>query len=312
LAARFDIRLQSQCRNRLTARVSFDFQSAYDELNPADDDYRFYAALAASVGVSRAVDLGCGTGTLARMIASDTTSVVGVDPDPEMLRVARSKDPEGRVDWRLGYSDILEPESAELTVMSGHVAQVFSEDDAWRNALQDLHRALAPGGLLAFESRNPSARRWEAWTRELTLRTVETPEGAVEFWHESAEVDLPRVSYDTLTRNLRTGEAATTRDVLAFRDEQTLRASLEHAGFDVDYVYGDWDRTPPATASPELIVIARKPSLRTSHQGPITSAGWIEHVTGQTPGRHPDGAGYRAPGSRGNGGRHAGSGRRRG
>jgi hypothetical protein len=39
--------------------VSFDFQSAYDELNPADDDYWFYAALAASVGVSRAVDLGC-------------------------------------------------------------------------------------------------------------------------------------------------------------------------------------------------------------------------------------------------------------
>jgi len=28
--------------------VSFDFQAAYDELNPADDDYRFYAALAAS------------------------------------------------------------------------------------------------------------------------------------------------------------------------------------------------------------------------------------------------------------------------
>jgi hypothetical protein len=34
--------------------VGFDFQAAYDELNPADDDYRFYAALAASAGVSRA------------------------------------------------------------------------------------------------------------------------------------------------------------------------------------------------------------------------------------------------------------------
>src|ERR1700742_4564248 len=155
--------------------VSFDFQAAYDELNPADNDYRFYAALAASAGASRAVDLGCGTGTLTRMLASAGARVTGIDPDPEMLRVARSKDREGRVDWRLGCSDILESESAELAVMSGHVAQVFTADDAWLAALRDLHRTLVPGGLLAFESRNPGARKWESWTRELTIRTVETP-----------------------------------------------------------------------------------------------------------------------------------------
>jgi SAM-dependent methyltransferase len=239
--------------------VTFDFQAAYDELNPADDDYRFYAALAASAGVSRAVDLGCGTGALARMLASGGAAVTGVDPDPGMLRVARSRDPDGRVDWRLGYSDAIEPGSAELAVMTGHVAQVFTADDAWLSALRDLHRALVPGGLLAFESRNPAARKWESWTRDQTLRTVETPDGAVEFWHETAGVDPPLVSYDTLTRNLRTGHATVTRDVLAFRDEPALRAALEHAGFDVQHVYGDWDRTAPAASSPELIVIARKP-----------------------------------------------------
>lgn len=239
--------------------MTFDFQVAYDELNPADDDYRFYAALAASAGVSRAIDLGCGTGNLARMLASGGAAVTGVDPDPDMLRVARAKDPDGRVDWRLGYSDAIEPGSADLAVMSGHVAQVFIQDSAWLAALRDLNRALVPGGLLAFESRNPAGRKWEAWTRELTLRTVETPDGPVEFWHETADVDLPLVSYDTLTRNLRTGQATANRDVLAFRDEPALRATLEHAGFDVQHVYGDWDRTAPAASSPELIVIARKP-----------------------------------------------------
>lgn len=239
--------------------MSFDFQAAYDELNPADDDYRFYAALAASAGVSLAVDLGCGTGTLARMLAVGGAAVTGVDPDPDMLRVARAKDPDGRVDWRLGYSDVIEPGSAELAVMSGHVAQVFTDDGAWLAALRDLHRALVPGGLLAFEARNPAARKWEDWTRGLTLRTVETPEGAVEFWHETAEVDLPLVSYDTLTRNLRTGQGTATRDILAFRDEPVLRRTLKRAGFDIEHVYGDWDRTAPAADSPELIVIARKP-----------------------------------------------------
>jgi ubiquinone/menaquinone biosynthesis C-methylase UbiE len=253
------MRLRSRGRGRLTARVSFDFQAAYEELNPADDDYRFYAALAASRGVSRAVDLGCGTGTLARMLASGVATVTGVDPDPEMLRVAHSGDQEGRVSWRLGHSDVIDPESAEFAVMSGHVAQVFTQEDAWQTVLRDLHRALVPDGLLAFESRNPAARKWECWTRELTLRTVETTEGPVEFWHETAAVALPLVCYDTLTRNLSTGVTTTSRDVLAFRDEQALRATIEHAGFEVGYVYGDWDRTPPAPSSPELIMIACKP-----------------------------------------------------
>lgn len=239
--------------------MGFDFQAAYDELNPADDDYRYYAALAVSAGVSRAVDLGCGTGTLARLLASRGVRVTGVDPDPEMLRVARARDPEGRVDWRLGHSDVVDPDSAELAVMSGHVAQVFTGDGDWLAALRDLRRALVPGGLLAFESRNPGARKWESWTRELTLRTVGTPEGPVEFWHETAAVALPLVSYDTLTRNLRTSESTASRDVLSFRDERALRASLEQAGFAVDHVYGDWGESPVAAASPELIVIARKP-----------------------------------------------------
>jgi hypothetical protein len=38
-----------------------------------------------------------------------------------------------------------------------------------------------------------------------------------------------------------------------------LRASLEHAGFKVGNVYGDWDQAPPSAAAPELIIIARKP-----------------------------------------------------
>jgi hypothetical protein len=115
-----------------------------------------------------------------------------------------------------------------------------------------------PGGTLAFESRNPTARKWDGWTREWTLRTVVTPEGPVEFWHQTAAVDLPLVSYDTLTRNVRTGELTATRDILAFRDEQALRVSLEHVGFAIADVFGDWNRTLPVDGSPELIVIARR------------------------------------------------------
>ena len=144
--------------------MAFDFQASYDELNPGDDDYRFYAALAVEVGAGRVLDLGCGTGTLARLMAAQGIHVVGIDPDPDMLRVASSKPAAGHIDWRRGYSDSAGPDSADLAVMSGHVAQVFTDDDAWDQVLTDLHRALIPGGTLAFETRNPGHRKWQQWT----------------------------------------------------------------------------------------------------------------------------------------------------
>ena len=233
--------------------MGFDFQAAYDELNPADDDHRFYAALAATLGARRVLDLGCGTGTLAHLLSRAGHAVVGIDPDPEMLRVARAKGDAG-IDWRLGRSDVADTGSVDLAVMSGHVAQVFTSDAAWDAVLADLHRALVPGGTLAFESRNPSARGWDHWTRDQTLRTV----GGTELWHETVDVSLPLVAYDTVTRDLGTGAEARHRDVLAFRDLLALRGSLERAGFDVTAAYGDWSKLPVMDAAAEIVVIARR------------------------------------------------------
>ena len=235
-----------------------DFAAAYDDLNPDDYDYRFYAGLAAGCGATRVVDLGCGTGRLTRMLATGGRTAVGIDPDQEMLRVARRKPGGQFVEWRLGSSGRVVTNAADFAVMSGHVAQVFGADEAWAQVLADLHRGLVGGGTLAFESRNPAARAWERWTRAETLRTVGTADGPVEVWHSTAEVTLPLVAYDTVTRNVRTGEQTSERDVLAFRDEPALVRSVEDAGFTISRTYGGWDRTPVGTDSAEIIIVAQK------------------------------------------------------
>jgi SAM-dependent methyltransferase len=242
----------------LGTEMSFDFHAAYDELNADDHDYRFYATLADELDARRVVDLGCGTGTLARLLATSGRSIVAIDPDPDMLRVARGKPGADAVDWRLGYSDVADAGWADLAIVSGHVAQVFVEDDAWATVLVDLHRALRPGGVLAFESRDPTARGWERWTRQDTLRTVETDDGPVEFWHQTLDVAPPLVTYATYDRNLATGAESSDSEVLAFRGAEVLRESLDHAGFDVSNLYGDWSRTPVTDTSRELIVIAHR------------------------------------------------------
>ncbi len=195
---------------------------------------------------------------LARLLAARGHAVVGIDPDPEMLRVAQGKPGAESVDWRLGYADTADSSSIDLAVMTGHLAQVFVEEPDWLAALTQLHRALVPGGTLAFETRNPAARGWEAWTQEKTLRTVETGEGPVEFWHETVEVDLPRVTYDTFTRSRASGKESRTRNSLAFRDWQTLSASLSATGYEITAAFGDWDRGSLTESSRELIVLVRR------------------------------------------------------
>jgi SAM-dependent methyltransferase len=240
--------------------VPFDFHAAYDELNAADHDYRFYAELARKTSARSVLDLGCGTGTLARLLACAGCAVVAIDPDPKMLSVAREKATAtgGRVDWRQGYSDSADPCSVDLAVMSGHVAQVFLETNEWLAVLVNLHQALTRRGILAFETRNPAAKAWERWTREETLRTVLTPEGQVEFWHETVDVRLPLVAYDTVTRNLISREETRDRDVLAFRSLGSVTSTLHRTGFEIIDVFGDWSRGPVTPQAPELIVLAKK------------------------------------------------------
>ena len=45
---------------------------------------------------ARVADLGCGTGTLALLLAAEGYAVDGVDFSPEMIRLARAKPPVGR------------------------------------------------------------------------------------------------------------------------------------------------------------------------------------------------------------------------
>jgi 2-polyprenyl-3-methyl-5-hydroxy-6-metoxy-1,4-benzoquinol methylase len=88
-------------RSWLGVGIVFDFPAAYDELNAADDDYRFYAELADQLNAASVIDLGCGTGTLARVLAAAGHGVVAIDPDPAccVWRPAKRRAPASIGGW---------------------------------------------------------------------------------------------------------------------------------------------------------------------------------------------------------------------
>jgi SAM-dependent methyltransferase len=96
----------------------------------------------------RVMDLGCGTGILAREIASRVGSagrVVGIDPSRGMLAVARQLAP--AVDWREGVAESLPfPDQSFEAVVSQFALMFFTDR---RQALREMLRVLTPGGRLA-------------------------------------------------------------------------------------------------------------------------------------------------------------------
>ena len=227
----------------------------YDALNPYGADTAFYLGIGAEHPDATVVDVGCGTGLLTVELARQGRRAIGVDPARAMLDIAAARDGGDEVEWIHGTAADLPTAVADLAIMTGHVAQVFVDDDDWSAVLDDLRRALRPGGLLVFESRNPLVAAWDEWTPERSRTELATPDGVVVAWNEVTDVAQGVVSLVGHYR-LPSGEHVEDPGALRFRTEDELRASLAAAGFAVRRIHGDWTRGPLAHDSRELVVVA--------------------------------------------------------
>jgi SAM-dependent methyltransferase len=231
--------------------------SLYDTLNPSAADTAFYLELAVSRQAARIVDIGCGTGLLTCELAMRGHDVVGIDPSDAMLAVARSGPGGERVTWIEGNAGSATTAEADLVIMTGHVAQVFLDDASWRSPLAATHRALRPGGCLAFASRNPATQPWTMWTPEASRRRIyPDAHGAVEVWLDVIDVERDRVRFNTHYRFERDGDEIVSSSELRFRTQDELIHTLTQTGFVSIQWYGDWSCAPVNETSRELIAIA--------------------------------------------------------
>lgn len=236
--------------------------AVYDALDPDRSDLDHYADMVDEFDAHSVLDLGCGTGTLACMLAKRSgparVDVVGADPAGASLDVARAKVGADRVRWVHGDATALRsaiPELAvEIAFMTGNVAQVLLTDDDWHITLEAVRAVLRPGGRLVFETRDPAQRAWEQWTREHTFQRVDVAGvGVVEDWVQVTDVAPPFVTFDSPTVFTATGETIGSTSTLRFRDRIELDTSLADAGFDVVEV-----RDAPDRPGREFVYIAQR------------------------------------------------------
>ena len=198
------------------------------------EDVEFYVDEAVASG-GPVVELAVGTGRIAVPTARAGIPVIGVDESPGMIAVARERaEQEGvaeLVDLRLG--DLREPPVDErvplVTIPFRSLLHMPDEAQKLR-ALQGAASVLEPDGRLVFDVFAPS--------RE----DIEETDG---LWLERERGIFERADWDeqarTLSLSVRSDDHSATMH-LHWLSPAEWNALLEEAGFEVETLYGWFDR----------------------------------------------------------------------
>lgn len=230
--------------------------AVYDPLDPDRSDLDLYLHLVEEFHAKTVLDIGCGTGTFACMLASGGVEVIGLDPAEASLDVARVKEGADRVQWIHGDVTALPPLQVDLVTMTANVAQVFLTDEEWQTVLDHAYAALGPGGHIAFETRDPDKEAWRSWTKEKSYSKTDVPGvGLLEAWFDRPEADGPFVTFSGTYIFHADGTVLTPTSTLRFRTRGEVEQSLGASGFVLEDV-----RDAPDRPGSEFVFIATKPS----------------------------------------------------
>lgn len=208
----------------------------------------------------RMIDLACGTGTLALMMAEEGWDVLGIDRSADMLRMAQRKTRRfrgpGSVRFRRAdMRDFAVDAPAGLVTCFYDSLNYIQEEDELLNIFANVKRSLTPGGLWIFDMNTPYFLE-HIWSEV----EVEEREGYLQVMQ--SHFDANRCT-STLVL---TGFSRTNDDRYSRFDEvhvergypvETINDLLVQAGFVVEATYDCFTSSPPHPESHRIAWVAR-------------------------------------------------------
>jgi SAM-dependent methyltransferase len=253
------------------AYASDELAEIYDAVYADRDDAALWATLAPDDGAT--LELACGTGRVLLPLARAGHQIVGLDLSPAMLARCRAKvagePPAVQERVRLVQADMTAFDLGRRFSLVTSPFRGFQHLTAVADQLACLgrcHAHLAAGGRLVLDLFNPDpallyaegdsdgeeTAETVAWTAGRTIRWW----GHVTGYHRARQFNQCEMVYEITEPG-----GATRRVSERFPMRYLFRYELEHllarAGFAVEALYGDYDRSPYDDDSPELIVVAR-------------------------------------------------------
>jgi SAM-dependent methyltransferase len=214
--------------------------------------------------------MGSGTGRLMIHLAQEGHTVHGIEIEQAMLERAQSKLadlPHLKDRLFIHQGDALKlslDTTFQLVIIPYNTLMHFLTIKEQKALLKKARQALAPGGMLVIDLPNAgeafAAQDTEAVILERTFLERET--GHLVMQHSVSRLNrveqLMYVTwiYDEITAN-RVVERTVVPVIIHYFFHNELRLLLEACGFDLEAVYGDFDRTAFEDGCPRMIALAK-------------------------------------------------------
>jgi ubiquinone/menaquinone biosynthesis C-methylase UbiE len=228
--------------------------SVYDPFAPIYDDWSatttedipFYVALARESD-EPLVELAVGNGRVAIPVARETgRHVLGIDASPAMLDQARAKADTAGVDLELRQGDMRELELEEPAGLIYVPFRSLLHLSTWadrRRVFERIYASLRPGGRFA----------WNAFVFDPKIAARVDGE-----WQEQNGVRhrINQAKHDNrIDITLESGDAIS----LWWLNRSEWEGLIEVAGFEVEALYGGFERQPFDESASEFVWVVRKP-----------------------------------------------------
>lgn len=233
-----------------------------------EDDVPFYRELARSSG-GPILEAMCGTGRVLLPLAQAGYRVTGLDISPALLEVAREKIQEEGLS---GQAELIEADIC-LDAPQGPYGMAFIALNSFMHltntrsqlaALQRIHGALRPDGILALDLFNPDLRAIANYNNNMVFdKTMTLDDGTQVYKFVTQDADPAnqilsvQFFYDELGK-----DGIVRRNVRPFELRWLYRYELEHllarAGFKLEAVYGNYDLDEYSAGSDLMLTVARK------------------------------------------------------
>lgn len=223
----------------------------------------FYCDLAKTVG-GPVLEVACGSGLVTIPIAATGLDVTGVDLAHFMLEHARKKAEGQKLNVRWVEADARSFDLGmqyRFILLTGNAFQAFLRREDQEALLASVKRHLAPNGLFAFETRNPSGHDLASHLEEEFDQSYTSAEGyQVSVSFTQTYDPLTQVMYWTSYRRWNNGKPdhkKETHIACRFTHPQELEALLYYNGFEVIQQYGNWNKEMLSASSPSIISICK-------------------------------------------------------
>jgi SAM-dependent methyltransferase len=218
------------------------------------------------------VELGIGNGRIALEAARRGEPVFGVDSSAEMLARCRERADAAGVAGLItllqaDFREFVLPEPAQLISIPFHtIGHLVTLGDK-RAGLRHIYSQLAPGGRLIFDHFvfNPEGARLGGSPRVRAEYTDAATGRDVLLW-AGATYDFAAQTMRSIARTDELDKEGVVvrqrywRLSFSWIEPEQARALLSETGFEIEALYGDFDRSPFGPESPEQIWVARRPT----------------------------------------------------